>query len=91
MKRLDRSHQVHKRSLGEVFHPEREPREILDQQKRTMGSMAFSAQYQQRPVPAEGNLMRRAWFRSYAVAAGDEATRSDRTKLGYRRKSRAAQ
>ena len=25
----------------------------------------FSAQYQQRPVPLEGNLIRRAWFRLY--------------------------
>ena len=28
-----------------------------------MGSLKFSAQYQQRPVPAEGNLIRRDWFR----------------------------
>ena len=59
--------QVHRRSLGEVLHPEREPREILDEQKVRMGSMAFSAQYQQRPVPAEGNLVKRAWFQTYNV------------------------
>lgn len=27
-----------------------------------MGSMAFSAQYQQRPVPAGGNLIKWKWF-----------------------------
>ena len=59
--------QVHRRSPGEVLHPEREPREILDEQKVRMGSMTFSAQYQQRPVPAEGNLVKRAWFRTYSV------------------------
>ena len=59
--------QVHRRSPGEVLHPEREPREILDEQKVRMGSMVFSAQYQQRPVPTEGNLVKRAWFQTYTV------------------------
>jgi hypothetical protein len=45
---------VHKREIGEVLHPEREPMELLQQQKATMGSAAFGAQYQQRPIPAEG-------------------------------------
>ena len=29
--------------------------------------MAFSAQYQQRPVPTEGNLVKREWFQTYPV------------------------
>jgi len=32
-----------------------------------MGSQAFQAQYQQAPVPAEGNLVRRAWLRHYTA------------------------
>ena len=35
----------------------------LEALKRELGGMMFSAQYQQRPVPLEGNLIRRAWFR----------------------------
>ena len=31
-----------------------------------MGTLAFSAQYQQRPVPVEGNLVKWPWFRFYA-------------------------
>ena len=31
----------------------------------TVGSLLFSAQYQQRPVPLEGNLILRAWFKTY--------------------------
>jgi hypothetical protein len=58
---------VHKRGIGEVLHPEREPMELLQQQKATMGSAAFSAQYQQRPIPAEGNLIKAEWLRSYDV------------------------
>jgi predicted phage terminase large subunit-like protein len=30
-----------------------------------MGSQQFSAQYQQAPVPAEGNLIKWAWFKTY--------------------------
>jgi predicted phage terminase large subunit-like protein len=59
--------EVHKRAIGDVLHPEREPLEILQHQKVVMGSPAFSAQYQQRPVPAEGNLVKVAWLRSYDV------------------------
>ncbi len=30
-----------------------------------MGSLAFSAQYLQRPVPLEGNLIKRGWIQWY--------------------------
>jgi predicted phage terminase large subunit-like protein len=32
-----------------------------------MGSSAWAAQYQQRPVPAEGNLIQAKWLKSYDV------------------------
>jgi predicted phage terminase large subunit-like protein len=53
---------VHHRRFGDVLHPAREPLELLDQIKADMGTMRFSAQYQQRPVPADGNLIRWKWF-----------------------------
>ena len=53
------------RRAGDVLHPERENREILDRIKMEIGSLMFSAQYQQRPVPLEGNLIKREWFRPY--------------------------
>ena len=46
-------------------HPERESRETLEAIKSEVGSLMFSAQYQQRPVPVEGNLIRRSWFPTY--------------------------
>jgi predicted phage terminase large subunit-like protein len=54
---------VHRRSKGEVLHPERESLAVLDDIKREMGSLTFSAQYLQRPVPLEGNLIKRDWFK----------------------------
>jgi predicted phage terminase large subunit-like protein len=53
------------RKLGDLLHPEREPQTVLDQIKRTMGSVEFAAQYQQTPVPPGGNLIKWSWFRSY--------------------------
>ena len=55
----------HRRSVGDVLHPEREGFAALEALKRELGGMMFSAQYQQRPVPLEGNLIRRAWFRYF--------------------------
>jgi len=53
------------RRRGEVLHADRESEAALDRIKTEIGSLMFSAQYQQRPVPVEGNLIRRNWFRLY--------------------------
>ena len=46
----------------------------FDAIRRDIGSLQFSAQYQQQPVPAEGNLVRREWFRSYDALPSRTAT-----------------
>ena len=53
---------IHRRAIGDVLHPEREPRQVLDQLKIEMGSYDFTAQYQQAPVPAGGNMINWEWF-----------------------------
>jgi predicted phage terminase large subunit-like protein len=55
----------HRRSAGDVLHPERQSAEMLEALKRELGSLTFSAQYQQSPIPAEGNLVRREWLQFY--------------------------
>jgi predicted phage terminase large subunit-like protein len=57
---------VYVRRAGELLHEEREPREALEEIRRAQGSLTFSAQYQQAPVPPEGNILRREWLRYYA-------------------------
>src|SRR4051794_13843658 len=54
-----------KRRTGDVLHANREDRAVLDRIKAETGSLMFSAQYQQRPIPLEGNLIKRDWFRFY--------------------------
>jgi predicted phage terminase large subunit-like protein len=57
---------VYRRRPDEVLQPEHEPLEVLDRIKAEIGSLNFSAQYQQRPVPVEGNLIKWKWFQVYA-------------------------
>lgn len=56
---------VHVREKGDVLHERQEPHAVLDKIKVDIGSLNFSAQYLQRPVPAEGNLIRKAWLKTY--------------------------
>ena len=59
---------VHHRHKGDVLHPARESLALLEEIKREMGSLIFSAQYLQRPVPLEGNLIKRDWIKWYEAA-----------------------
>lgn len=56
---------VHRRRVGDLLHPAREPKAVLDQLKASMGASAFAAQYQQTPVPIGGNMIRWSWFQTY--------------------------
>jgi predicted phage terminase large subunit-like protein len=55
----------HSRKTGEVLSPEREPLESLNSTKRLIGGAAFSAQYQQNPVPLGGAMIKRDWVKRY--------------------------
>jgi predicted phage terminase large subunit-like protein len=46
-------------------HPAREPREALEKLRDAMTPLVFSAQYQQRPIPLEGNIIKREWIRYF--------------------------
>lgn len=57
---------VHHRKAGDVLHPEREPLEVLEELRASMGSTIFAAQYQQGPIPAHGNMVKAEWFRIWS-------------------------
>ncbi|MBV9843096.1 MAG: hypothetical protein JOY99_16450 [Sphingomonadaceae bacterium] len=54
--------QTHHRAIGEALHPERDSLEAYAQRRREMAPMDWEAQYQQNPLPAEGNIAKRHWF-----------------------------
>jgi predicted phage terminase large subunit-like protein len=57
--------QVHVRHVGDVLHPEREPREVLESLRAQLGAEIFAAQYQQQPVAPGGAMIKRVWVRRY--------------------------
>ena len=61
------------RRAGEPLDGERETLAILEQTRRDIGSVIFSAQYLQAPTPADGDVVKMGWFRRYdALPAGGE-------------------
>jgi predicted phage terminase large subunit-like protein len=57
--------EFHQRQVGDLLHEEREPRDVLERIKTTLGSFHFSAQYQQCPVPVEGEIIKWDWFQFF--------------------------
>lgn len=55
----------HRRHVGEVLSPDREPLRVLEDLKETIGADKFSAQYQQAPVPPGGAMIKRDWVKWY--------------------------
>ena len=70
--------QIFTRAPGDVLQPEREPIEVLDRLRAEMGPYWFDAQYQQRPVPESGNLVRWEWFRTYTDVPARGSSYRDR-------------
>jgi predicted phage terminase large subunit-like protein len=57
----------HTREKGDILHPAHEPADVLRDIKKSMGSMLFSAQYQQSPEPPGGKIIKRKMLRYYSA------------------------
>jgi phage terminase large subunit-like protein len=57
------------------LHPEREPLAVLEHMRHTIGEYNFAAQYQQRPVPFGGGMVKADWFKFYKP--GEQPSRFD--------------
>lgn len=56
------------RHPGDLLHEEHQDRVILDRLRKNQGEYAFSAQYQQSPVPLDGGMVKSAWWHFYEEA-----------------------
>jgi len=66
---------IYRRSADELLHADRESLQILDELRRDIGSYAFEAQYQQRPVPPDGAMFKADWITHYdQLPSPDEGT-----------------
>jgi predicted phage terminase large subunit-like protein len=61
------------RKSGDILHPGREGKKLLEQARIELGNYAFAAQYQQQPVPMEGTMMRPEWLRYYDHTLPEDA------------------
>lgn len=59
---------VHSRRADEALHPARESLEVLEKQRRFLGTAFFAAQYLQSPTPPGGGLVKLEWFNRYDPA-----------------------
>jgi predicted phage terminase large subunit-like protein len=59
---------IFQRAAGEALNAEREPLAALAEIRATIGEYNFAAQYQQRPAPAGGGMVKAAWFQRFRLA-----------------------
>jgi predicted phage terminase large subunit-like protein len=57
--------EYHPCRAGELLHPERRPMSALNSIRSNIGSYNFASQYQQRPVPLDGAIIKPTWVGRY--------------------------
>ena len=57
------------REAGDILNEGRFDGEVLDNMKKSMGSVQFAGQFQQTPAPAEGIIFKREWLTSFYTEA----------------------
>ena len=65
---------THTREKGDLLHPAHEPADVLRGIKKSMGSMLFSAQYQQAPEPPGGKIIKRKMLQYYSESVERRST-----------------
>lgn len=70
------------RHPGDLMWPEREGPEQLKAARVRLGGRAWAGQYEQEPSPAEGNILKRAWFERAMWKHGD-LPRNDRGEIQF--------
>jgi predicted phage terminase large subunit-like protein len=64
------------RRAGEALHPARESLATLEQNRLIYGEYVFASQYQQRPAPIGGGIVKGIWFKRFE--AGDLPEKFDK-------------
>lgn len=60
-----RPEDIHLRREGDLIDPRRMTEQDLNDRRNAMGSILFNAQYQQAPIPVEGNMIHRGWIKRH--------------------------
>ena len=81
-------HRSYSRKAGEALSV-REPLATLEAMKLEIGGDAFSAQYQQTPVPPGGMMVKREWIKRYSELPPRSEWLLCAAELGYREQRRS--
>lgn len=65
---------------GELYWPARLDAKATDEMKRTLGPYAYAGQYQQKPEPRGGGIIKREWWQPWPIGVSEE----DLAKAGKR-------
>jgi predicted phage terminase large subunit-like protein len=76
-----RSGRILTRNTGDLLWSEREGPAEIEKQKKSMGSWAYAAQYQQDPIPQSGGIFQRPWFDHRFIAEGDGTPLGKKLKM----------
>jgi hypothetical protein len=61
---------------GDLLNEEREDQNIIEKTKEVLGALAFSGQYMQTPISAEGNLFKESWLKWHEKKGFDKIFQS---------------
>jgi len=73
------------REVGDLLEPQRLSQRTLDNFKLQMGSLAFAGQYQQQPVPLDGGIFKRAWWKRFSIVPATATFIVQSWDLGFRK------
>lgn len=59
------------RDVGEALWPKWFPVDVLEARREHVGSYVWGAEYQQRPAPLEGGILKRQWWRYWQPAGAN--------------------
>jgi len=64
----------HRFRMGDLLHSARLPVSVLVARNKELGSAQYNAQYLQDPVPPDGTIIKRAWFRCFDAGVAPRFT-----------------
>jgi predicted phage terminase large subunit-like protein len=73
--------ELRERYIDGHLDPIRLSAEILKKEKRNLGSYMYSAQFDQDPIPMEGNIIKKKWFRRFNFQGLAERAKKEQEEI----------
>jgi predicted phage terminase large subunit-like protein len=60
-------YELRERYIDGLFFPKAFNKEMLEDAKKSLGTLQYAGQYLQQPAPAEGNMIKAKWFKTFTA------------------------